>query len=671
MSSDRTQNSISPYRVYAVAVVFGLVILVYLGYLFSMQIIDGYIYTMRAEQVTRRSVVQPAQRGQIYDRNYDVPLATNVDSFAVTVNPANVPPDRMSDVLARLSALLGRSAEAMEEELSGAGRGYRDIEVASGISYDRIVRVAERKTELPGVEWHIKPRRTYPYGASIAHVLGYVGDITRQELQVLFNQGYTAGSVVGKSGIELEFDQTLRGKDGIRYRMVDAQGRRVGDSSLADVPPQQGRNLVLTIDRSIQDLAAKALGDRIGSVVILRPHTGEVLAMVSYPSFDPNRFYEDGQYFTEISLDSHSPFLNRAIQTSLAPASTFKVLMTAAVVQERAFPLDSVVECVGFRQYGNRVFNCHKEYGHGELNIFEGLAESCNVFYYTMGTDYLGVDTIIEYCDQFGFGEATGIDLPREDPGLVPTPEWKESTWNTPWVGGDTVNFSIGQGFVEVTPLQLANMAAMIVNDGVIYRPRVVKEIRDPVTGEVLDRTQPEVLRAADMDISTFQTVRTAMRGVITDGTADVVVTTDAVEVAGKTGTGQTAFEDAKHSWFVAFAPYETSDPSEQIVLSVFVDAANEWDWWAPKAANIILHGIFTDQNYEETIEDLWPLWYIPRPGADEPEEDEVDTDEAPDSPQSPESEAPSATTAESPNRRVGNPFFSVLVDGEQEDAEL
>lgn len=621
MSSDRTQNTISPYRVYAVAAVVGLVILVYIGHLFSMQIIDGYIYAMRAEQVTRRSVVQPAQRGEIYDRNYDVPLATNVDSFAVTVNPANVPRDEIDSLLANLSELLRVEKKDLSEALADAGRAYRDIEVANGISYEGIVRIAERKTELPGVEWHIKPRRTYPFDESVAHVVGYVGDITRQELQILFNQGYTAGSVVGKSGIELEFDKTLRGRDGVRYRMVDAQGRRVGDSNVADVPPQQGKNLVLTIDRRIQELAAKALGERIGSVVVLRPHTGEVLAMVSYPTYDPNRLYSDAGYFTQVSLDGNSPFLNRAIHMSIAPASTFKVLMTTAVVQENAFPLDSVVECVGFRRYGNRVFNCHKEYGHGELNLFGGLAESCNVFFYTMGTDYLGVDTIVEYCGQFGFGEPTGIDLPGEDPGLVPTPEWKEAVWNTPWVGGDTVNLSIGQGFIEVTPLQLANMVAMIVNDGVLYQPRVVKEVRDPITGEVLDRTTPEVLRAADIDVSTFQTVRTAMRGVITEGTAEVVLTTDAVEVAGKTGTGQTAFEDAKHSWFVAFAPYETSDPSEQVVLSVFVDAANEWDWWAPKAANIILHGMFTNQTYDETIRDLWPLWYVPRSEPEEAEE--------------------------------------------------
>lgn len=617
MSSDRTQNTISPYRVYAVGAVFAAVVLLYLGYLFSLQIIDGYIYALRAEQVTRRSVIQPAQRGQIYDRNYDVPLATNVDSFAVTVNPAIVSREELNGVLEELSRLLGASEEEMTEALADAGRSYRDVEVASGVSYDEIVRVAERKTELPGIDWHIKPRRTYPFGDSVAHAIGYVGDITRQELQVLFNQGYTASSVIGKSGIELEYDDVLRGQHGVRYRMVDAQGRRVGDSKAADVAPKQGSNLVLTIDRHVQDLARKALGDRVGSVVVLRPHTGEILAMVSYPGFDPNAFYTDPGYFSEVSLDPNGAFLNRAIHTSISPASTFKVLMTTAVIAEDAFPLDAVVDCVGYRQYGNRVFNCHKEFGHGEVNIFDGLAESCNVFFYTMGTDYLGVDTIIEYCDQFGFGEPTGIDLPGEDPGLVPTPAWKEATWNTPWVGGDTVNFSIGQGFVEVTPLQLANMVAMIVNDGVLYRPHIVKEIRDPVTGEVLSRRLPEVLRASDIDVATFQTVRTAMRGVITDGTAEVVVTTDATTVAGKTGTGQTAFEDEKHSWFVAFAPYETSDPSQQIVLSVFVDASNEWDWWAPKAANIILHGLFTDQTYEETIEDLWPLWYLPRPTQD------------------------------------------------------
>jgi penicillin-binding protein 2 len=262
------------------------------------------------------------------------------------------------------------------------------------------------------------------------------------------------------------------------------------------------------------------------------------------------------------------------------------------------------------------VFNDWRETGFGHLDIFGGLANSSNVFFWTMGVEYLGVDRIVDYSHRFGFGAETGIDLPGEVTGTVPSPEWKRRTFNTPWVGGDTANMSIGQGFLTVTPLQMANMVAMIVNDGVVYRPHVLKEVRDQVTGEVLRTVEPEVLHTMDARQSTFDNVKRAMRGVITDGTAEVVITTPVVDAAGKTGTSQVAGQEERwHSWFVAYAPYETNDPEEQVVVAVLVDAANEWEWWAPKAANIILHGIFTDSDFEESVAGLKqaprPLWYM------------------------------------------------------------
>ncbi|MFP4372889.1 MAG: penicillin-binding protein 2 [Spirochaetaceae bacterium] len=591
----------------------------YAGYLFSMQVVDNYIYSARAERVKRRAMVIPAQRGEIYDRNYGTPLVTNTDSFAVYINPAEIPVGRHQEIFRRVADYLGVPVSRIAGKIPPDSYNvYRPVEVQSGVSFRRITYLAEHLRRFPGVTWQSKPTRYYTEGEELAHVLGYVGDITPEELQVLFNRGYTANSVIGKRGVEQQYDELLRGRPGRSYRTVDASGRLVEATGREDIPPVPGDNLVLTLDRDIQQLTADALGDRIGSAIVLKPATGEILAMVSYPGFDPNRFYGEGgsEAFREESLSPSSPFLNRAVQSSYAPASTWKVLMTTAVVDEEVFGLDETVNATGTYVLGNRVFNDWRETGFGHLDIFGGLAYSSNVFFWTMGVEYLGVERIVDYAHKFGFGTETGIDLPGEVPGTLPSPEWKRREFNAPWVGGDTANMSIGQGFLAVTPLQVANMVAMVVNDGVVYRPHLLREVRDQVTGEVLRTVEPEVLHTMNARPSTFDTVKKAMREVITDGTAEVVITTPAVDAAGKTGTSQVGGrEENWHSWFVAYAPYETTDPEERVVVVVLVDAQNEWEWWAPKAANIILHGIFTDSDFQESVAGLKraprPLWYM------------------------------------------------------------
>lgn len=595
-----------------------VVFVIYLVHLFQMQVLDGYLYLNRARETASRSEPIFAQRGRIYDRSGRLVLATNKTSFAVTIVPTEVPAGELDDTIERLATLLDRDADAMRERMvRRRGNTLQGIEVASGVEIAELTRLAESIREFPGVSWYTKPERDYPVGALTSHVIGYVGEITPEELQVLFNEGYTATSVLGKSGIEQQYDQLLRGDDGRRFRTVDARGQRVGDEEEL-IPPEQGSDLVLTIDRDLQQLAQDALGPRIGSVVALRPATGEVLAMVSYPRFDPNNFVgpRSGRAFRDLALDRRSPFLNRAIQSVAAPASTFKVLMTAAILEENAFPPEQTIMCTGQFEYGNRVFNDWLEYGHGPVDLRDALAQSCNVYYWTMGSSYLSVDQIIDYSSRLGLGRQTGIDLPGELAGLVPSPVWKEQTFNARWVGGDTVNMSIGEGFLQVTPIQQAVMIGAIVNDGVAYRPHILKEVRDPVTGATIRTVEPEILREANISSETLREVRRSMRGVITEGTANVVITTDAVESAGKTGTGQVGSETNWTSWFVAYAPYGDDIPvEEKIVLVVMVDAANEWEWWAPKAANIILHGYFTGLNFEDAVADLRrgprPIWYM------------------------------------------------------------
>jgi penicillin-binding protein 2 len=586
----------------AIAIIYGI-------RLFDMQILQGELYRSRASNITRRTKVIPAQRGEIYDRSYTQPLALNTDSFAVSVTPAEVPGGQMQELISRLSAILGISADQIERRLPPSIYYlYQPVEIAMNIPFNTIAVLAEQVNSLPGVSWQSKPTRNYTDIGSLSHVIGYVGSITRDELTVLYNQGYQQGDMIGKNGIEKQYDDILRGKEGREIQTVDVRERGISEVATVREAPEMGKNLVLTIDQRIQTLAEKALGQRIGAVVVMRPTNGEILAMVSYPWYNPNIFNQTdlGAEYQILLDDPNKPFINRAIQSSYPPASSFKVVMTTGILAEAAFPPEQTVDCSGEIVYGDRSWRCHIRIpGHGRLNLHQGMAQSCDIYYWTVGRDYLGVENIVNYARDYGFGERTKIDLPGEISGFIPTPQWKERSFHERWVAGDTMNMSIGQGYTLVTPLQMANMTAMVVNDGVIYEPHLLKEIRDPMTGAIEQSIQRKILHSSNISADVFKRVREDMRGVISEGTARYPLNIRAVEIAGKTGTGEVGFQDRWHSWFTSFAPYQTDNPEERVVVTVLVEAANDWEWWAPYASAIIYQGIFANQTYEEAIRTL------------------------------------------------------------------
>ena len=609
--------------------VFGFLILtVFLGftiYLFNLQIVENLIWEGRAKAVSRRSEPLLAQRGLIWDRNADEPLAMNIDSFAIHIIPAEIPPSSPEELADNLAPVIGLQADEILARIPQNWAGsWNPVEVKEGISYDTVIMLAESSEKFPGIGWSSKPYRWYNDVGSISHILGYVGNITVEELQILYNQGYANTASLGKTGVEKTFDSILRGNDGRLYRTVDVKGRNLGDSDDV-VPPENGLDIVLTIDRHIQELAEKALGPRKGSMVVLKPATGEILALVSYPSFDPNKFFESGAVnFKNLSLNTDFPFLNRSIQSGYAPASTFKLVITAAILGENTVDPDMTVDCHGVMTLGNRKFLCWKKSGHGPVNLKEALEQSCNIYFGTLGVEYLGIDVISKYARAFGLGLPTGIELDGEVAGNVPGKSWKEEFYNTPWTGGDTLNVSIGQGFLTVTPLQMANVLAAIVNEGVIYRPRLLKEVRNPGTGIVIEHTEPEVLRTVDLlEPEDYDYLQAAMRGVITEGTGLWAIYTDSVDVAGKTGTGEVGFDDRWHDWFVAYGPYETTNPDERVIVIAMAEASDSYDWWAPKATDIVFEGIFGHRTYEEVIEEwrkrrVWWSWdnvELPPPG--------------------------------------------------------
>jgi penicillin-binding protein 2 len=600
-------------RIDLLKILFIALFVIYSWRLFNIQILSGKQYRSQAEDISRRTEIIPSQRGEIYDRSYTQPLAMNTDSFAVSIVPAEIPREQITELFAEVAGILKIPVSDIEAKIPAQYyRLYQPVEIAVNVPFALIASLAERKDSLPGVSWNSKPLRNYADLRSLSHVVGYVGDITRDELTQLHNQGYRQGDTIGKTGIERQYDEMLRGKDGSETRTVDARGRRIAGQG-SRTPPEMGKNLVLTIDRRIQMLAEQALGERMGAIVIMRPN-GEILALVSYPWFDPNMFTGGGrgQYNVLVS-DPNKPFLNRAIQSSYPPASTFKIVMTTGILAENAFPPDKTVDCPGEIDYGNRQWRCHiRRPGHGRMNLSRAMAQSCDIYYWQVGRDNLGAENIASYSKMYGFGAATGIDLPGEIDGFIPTPQWKSRRFHEKWLGGDTMNMSIGQGWTLVTPIQMANMVAFVVNNGKVFQPHLLKEIRDPVTGAIEQRISPTVIRESDIDPKVFENVRRDMRGVIREGTAQYPLNIKTVQIAGKTGTGEVGLQDRWHSWFAAYAPYDSDNPEEQIIMSVIVEAVNQWEWWAPYASAIIFQGIFADQTYEQAVRTLGLQYLMP-----------------------------------------------------------
>ncbi|MGP1564641.1 MAG: penicillin-binding protein 2 [Treponema sp.] len=596
-------------KLFFISVLLLILFALYFYRLYFLQVINGKEYRSQSKTISSQVTVIPAQRGEIFDRYAKLPMVINTDSFAVELTPGEIPHGLYDTVASKLASLLGISKFEIDRKVpKNSRKSFTSFEIRSNVPFSVISHIAENKTDFPGVSWASKPIRNYVETGSLVHILGYVGDITKEEMNLMYNQGYTRNSIVGKTGIERQYDALLQGIPGRESRTVDARGRIISDTPIIE-PPQMGKNLILTIDTSIQVLAEKTLGNRVGAVVVLRPSDGEILAMVSYPFFDPNKFNTDdaAKYYKTLTSDeTNRPLVNRAVNAVYPPASTFKIVMSAAMLQENAFPSGKKIECRGKLLYGNRTFHCHiHEPGHGWLDMKNALAQSCDVYFWTIGRDYLGINKIAEYAKEFGFGQSAQIDLPSQQTGFVPTTEWKERKYHEKWLGGDTMSASIGQGYMLATPLQLADMTAMVANSGVIYKPHFLKEVRDPVTNEILQKPEREVLIKSDIDSEIWKELQEAMRYTISDGTPQYPMHNKLVKAAGKTGTAEVApYKTSWHSWMVAYAPYD-APPEEQVVVAVVVEACNKWEWWAPYATNIILQGIFAGQTYEEAVNTL------------------------------------------------------------------
>lgn len=547
--------------------------------LWQLQIEEGEHLRALSENNRLRLKRTPPLRGIIYDRHERV-LVDNRPSFNVVIVPEDTP-----DLKATLSALSNYvtvSTTFTEGRLPRDRRRppYEGIVLAKDVEWSTLAAVESHQLDIPGVSVEVSTKRYYPEGALAAHVLGYVGEVNRHELSRL--PGYRMGDLIGKFGVEKKWESDLRGQGGGQQIEVDALGRRL--RVLGEVEATAGQSLVLTLDKELQRAAETALDGREGAIVVLDVWTGEVLAMVSRPSFDPNLFARGiklAEWRSLIESPLH-PLRNRAIQGQYPPGSTFKILMAAAALEKGIVTPATRFFCPGGFPFGGRVFRCWKKGGHGSVDLRQAIAQSCDVYFYQVG-QRLGINAIAEYARRFGLGAPLGIPLAHEAAGLIPDAAWKKHVLGAPWYAGETLSVVIGQGYVTATPLQMAVATAAIANGGTVYRPSVVKRVLGD-EGEPIREYTPEVIKKAGVRPQTLQLIRDGMYDVVNSpaGTGKKARLPD-VLVAGKTGTSQVIsgtrgkgtvlprhYRD--HAWFVAFAPAD----APEIAVSCVIEHAGE-----------------------------------------------------------------------------------------------
>jgi penicillin-binding protein 2 len=574
-------------RIPLVAVFIVLTFAVFFARLFQLQLVQTDDLRQRSQSNYVRTLRLEAPRGDILDREGRV-MATTRPAFGLQVIPHDV--SRSELTYAVLALLIDREAEALSELVGNPSgrRRFQPVRLAGDLSYDQRARVESHLYALPGVVSDVRPRRYYVGAELAAHLMGYLGEIQREQLTTRRYADYRQGEVIGQAGIESVLQAELRGRAGGRNLVVDVAGRVV--DVLAEIEPLPGGRVALLLDRDLQQAAEDGflpdvLGEpaKIGALVALDVRNGDVLALVSKPAFDPNDFAGgiDAATWTGLVTDERRPIQNRAISGQYPPGSTYKAIVAAAGLEEGLADSEKKLFCPGSFRLGRRTYRCWKRGGHGWVDLRRAIVESCDVYFYQLGLE-LGVDRMAFFSRGFSLGRLAGIPLPQEKPGLVPTSAWKERRFREPWLKGETVSASIGQGFNLITPLQLAVAYAAVANGGKLLKPRLLLQVEGQ-DGSVTPGPSPEVRGTVPVAPEHLERLREALEGVVgepegTGGRARV----RGVRVAGKTGTAQVvareqtedleehevAFHHRDHAWFVGFAPAE----APEIVVAALVE---------------------------------------------------------------------------------------------------
>ncbi|HHU52358.1 MAG TPA: penicillin-binding protein 2 [Firmicutes bacterium] len=557
-----------------------LIFLVLLSRLWYLQIIRGEESYALSRQNQTRQIRISAPRGNFYDRSGRT-IVTSRMSHVVSVMPEDIKKDPQA--MALLGRLLDLSVEEIEKKLEEKSGSVKDqyIPIKYDVDPSTVGKILEANLDLPGVVVEKYPVRNYPLGEWASHLIGYIGEINEKELEELRHLGYRLGDQVGKMGLEKTYETYLRGTDGIRIVEVNRVSEPL--KVLEESRYLPGNNLYLTIDYQLQNEAERILREqmlwlqkntdyknaRSGAVIAINPQNGEILAMVSYPEFDPNLFVGSisGQEMQKLLTNPLHPFTNRVTRGGFMPASTFKPVTVIAALEEEAVDLNQEFYCSGITKIGNATFRCDKREGHGRQTLVEGLQNSCNLVMAELGRK-IGPEKLAKYARMFGIGSTTGLNLnPEEITGLIGDPNWKRKTRNQIWFPMETLHLSVGQGYILATPIQLAQIYSAIANGGKFYRPRLVTQIRS-VTGKKIKEFPPEVIKTVDLKPSTLGLVREGLQRVVTQGSARYAFAgfpLNKIPVAGKTGTAQNQGKDN----FAFFASYAPADHPELVIVVV------------------------------------------------------------------------------------------------------
>ena len=555
----------------AFIILFTLILFIRLWYL---QAVKGEYYHDQAESNRIRPVKIRPPRGIIYDRS-GRPIVENVLTFDVSLVPEDA--QDLDAIIGKLSTIVKLPPESIRTALDDAApvrTKYEPLKIREEAPWDEVAFVEAHQEDLAGAIIEPEHRRHYPYAGLASHQLGYIGKVSPSQRK---QEQTDIGLLTGQGGLEKVYDKYLRGIAGRRMIQVNAAGRKVKDLGIEE--PRPGTDLYLTIDLDVQKAAEEALGERQGAVVAMDPNSGEIIALASHPNYDPNLFPRgiSPKDWVRLTNDPTHPLYNRAIQSVYPPGSTFKIIVALAGLESGVIKLDDKVTCRGYIQSGKHSFRCWKKGGHGTISFHQAVVESCDVYFYTMG-ERIGWDRIAQYAKKLGYGSLTGIPLPDEKPGLIPTTEWKKEKMKDAWYAGDTYINSIGQGFVLVSPIQACQMISAVANGGYFYRPTLLKKTRNRETGAV-QVFAPERVNRIVLDSSALEEVRKALAGVVSEpGGTGHAAQIPFVTVAGKTGTAQVIAQKVPgrklsgstqdHAWFIAYAPVD--DP--KIAVAVLVE---------------------------------------------------------------------------------------------------
>ncbi len=566
----------------AVVLAFALLI----GRFVFLQVFQHDYYTTRAEDNRISLVPIPPDRGVITDRNGLV-LARNYSAFTLEITPSKVESlDQTIEALGELIEIQPKDKRRFRKLLEES-RSFESLPIRTRLTDEEVARFAANRFRFPGVEVKARLFRQYPFGPVAAHAIGYINRINKADLDFIGEQGQSANykgtEHIGKTGLEKSYEFHLHGETGYEKVEIDAGGRAV--RSLSRTPPTPGNNLTLTLDIKLQEMAEKAFGERRGALVAIEPSTGGILALVSTPTFDPNLFVDGirSEDWDQLNNSPSRPMINRALNGAYPPGSTYKPFMALAALETgKRTPAQAIAD-PGFFSFGGHTFRDDKKGGHGMVDMYKSIVHSCDTYYYMLAND-MGIDNIARFMAPIGFGSKTGIDIDGESVGVLPSPEWKKRRFKKAeqqkWFAGETISIGIGQGYNNFTPIQLAQAMAALANDGVLFKPHLVKHVTDSRSG---DKTmiEPEPLRVLPWKKQNIETIKKAMVGVNTEGTGARAFAGAEYVSGGKTGTAQVFSlkggeyfahklkeELRDHALFIAFAPAD----KPKIAMAVLVE---------------------------------------------------------------------------------------------------